>query len=219
MAKKQNPGELPAGMLILGLLSRRPNQTVEEVQDSLDDLFASCRFHRTTALNSLQQMSKAASGRPRVKRQYEDPGSRLLDRYDSTEAGFEVYQTWMAKRPEGRPAIRDAMDGRIALCRLEDLPDLIVIAREERDLADFEYRDAKSELTRDLERTRSRGTRAGQPTREELEAEAHAMALQEAPRRWSERSEHYARVAKGLEDICNRGGIPFPPDPKRERWR
>jgi hypothetical protein len=213
---KANPADLPGSMAILGLLHETPDLTVGEVADGLRTRFASCRFDAGTARQTLRQMERPGRDRPpRVWCSYRAPGrSRMQDRYRLTGVGSEEFDGWMYRKPIGTPALREALYGRIELCpRLEDLPELIRIAREERDIADSLYSKAKDDLKLHLERSRRR-RRRGPPTREDFLREVRSVLKHHTPEYWSARSMHYHEVAHDLEDIAKRAGIDFPPDPK-----
>jgi len=208
---KPNPADLPASMAILGMLHETPEMTVAEVGEELKDRFAVCRFDASTARHTLLRMEKAKDGRPRVLCTYRPAGrSRMQDRYALAPAGVEEFDGWMFMRPTGTPALREALYGRIELCRLEDLPELIRIAREERDIADALYSQAKGKLKSHLEATRRRRPR------QELGPEDYLRKVRDVikhitPEYWSSRSVHFDEIAEQLEDIAKEAGLDFPP--------
>ncbi len=213
---KANSADLPGSMAILGLLHEKPDMTVGEVTDDLRTRFAICRFDPGTARQTLRQMENLGRDRPpRVWCSYKAPGrSRMQDRYQLAAAGSEEFDSWMYRKPIGIPALREALYGRIELCpRLEDLPELIRIAREERDIAGSLYSKAKDNLKLHLERNRRR-PRRGPPAREDYLREVRDVLKHHTPEYWSTRSVHYHEVAHDLEGIAKRAGIEFPPDPK-----
>jgi len=198
-------------MAIIGLLTETPDMTVAEVAEALKKRFAVCRFDASTARGSLLQMAEAR--RPRVRCTHRPPGrSRMQDRYRPTPLGTDEFNAWKFMQPIGIPALREALYGRIELCRLEDLPELIRMGREERDIATALFSDAKTKLTVHLELARLH-RRQGEPGPEDLLREARGLVMHFTPERWSSRSLHFARLAKDLEDIAKRAGIDFPPDP------
>jgi hypothetical protein len=214
---KANPADLPGSMAILGLLHETPDMTVGEVAEGLRTRFALCRFDAGTARQTLRQMERPGRDRPpRVWCSYRAPGrGRMQDRYRLAAAGSEEFDGWMYCKPIGTPALREALYGRIELCpRLEDLPELIRIAREERDIAGSLFSKAKDDLKLHLERSR-RGRRRGPPTRDDFLREVRGVLKQHTPEYWSARSVHFHDVALDLERIAERAGIDFPHDPKR----
>jgi hypothetical protein len=202
-------------MAILGLLHETPDMTVAEVAECLKRRFAICRFDPSTARHTLRQMERPGRDRPpRVTCTYTAPGrSRMQDRYQLTHIGVDEYSGWMYRKPIGTPALREALYGRIELCRLEDLPELIRIAREERDVADSLYSHAKDSLKLYLERNRRR-PRRGPPGREDFLREVRGVLVHHTPEYWSWRSVHYDEIAHDLEDIARRAGMNVPADPK-----
>jgi len=178
-------------MAVLGLVIEQPNQTVTHIAQCLDRRFARSRFSPSTAHNALPQMAEAK--RKRVHRTYESPGeARSEDRYEATYFGIEEFETWMFEMPNTTPAWRDAMDGRIALCRPEQLPRLIKMARREEAIADDQYQHASLRL-------RNFGTRKREPR--DFAREIREVLLYIDPKRWSDRSESYKEIAKRLEEI------------------
>lgn len=210
---KLSPADLPGSIAILGLLIEIPDQTVAEVADGLKTRFASCRFDPSMASNTLRQMAREG-GRisPRVRCTYEAPGrSRMQDRYSLTPAGIDEFNGWMYRKPIGTPALREALYGRIELCRLEDLPELIRIAREERDIASSLFSDAKNELAPKLELNRLRRPR-GKLRPEDHLREVRGVLMHRTPEYWSFRHLHCDGIVCDLEEIAERAGIDFPPD-------
>jgi len=157
---KLNPAELPGSMVVLGLLIEHPGQTVAEVAHSLDKRFKRSRFNPSTAHAALPQLARSGRHRPRVTCIYRAPGRghKAEDRYEPTHEGVRVYRAWMHAVPSesGPPALREALYGRIELCTLEDLPELIRIAREEALIARDMYSAASVTLKQHLEDERER---------------------------------------------------------------
>lgn len=212
---KPSPSDLPGSMAILGLLHETPDLTVAEVAEALKTRFAICRFDPSTARSTLRQMERPGRGRPpRVTcSQRADGRSRMHDRYRLTHIGLDEYSGWMYSKPIGIPALREALYGRIELCRLEDLPELIRIAREERDIADGLFSRAKDDLRQYLDRTRRR-PRRGPLSREDFLRKVRGVLMHRTPEYWSARSVHHDDIAHSLKEIAREAGIDFPPDPK-----
>jgi hypothetical protein len=212
---KPNPADLPGSMAILGLLIETPDMTVAEVAEGLKKRFAACRFDPSTARHTLRQMADSKRSHPRVTCTHRSPGrSRMQDRYRLTHAGVDEFHGWMYRKPIGTPALREALYGRIELCRLEDLPELIRIAREERTIATALYSHAKASLTLHLEHNRRRPSR-GEPGPEDFLREVRCVLTHVTPEYWSWRSVHFDEIVRHLEDISKRAGIDFPLEPEQ----
>jgi len=211
---KPNPADLPGRIAILGLLIEQPDQTVAEVAEGLRVRFAGSRFDPATANTGLQRMARDKRSRPRVRCTYQALGrGRTQDRYRATRAGAEEFNSWMYARPIGVPALREALYGRIELCRLEDLPELIRIAREEASMANDLFTASKMDLARHLERSRRRRRPGEQPGPEDYLRQVRNVLLHVTPEHWSTRSVHFGEIARHLEDIATRSGIAFEAQP------
>lgn len=195
-------------MAILGLLIREPNLTVADVAQRLDERFPESRFDRTTAYNALPQMARGGQSRPRVSCTYRG-GERTADRYEPTRAGIEAFQAWMYAIPGlGPPTLREALYGRIELCKLEDLPELIRIAREEALIAKDLYSNATTQLKLHKEAV-SDQIHEGQTPEEDYLQEVRELLLYVTPEYWGKRFEHWEEIRSGLEKIASKAGIPF----------
>jgi hypothetical protein len=196
-------------MAISGLLKEKPNQTVAEVAERLAERFPSARFHRTTARNVLPQMARAANSRPSVRCTYQAPGTnRKLDRYELTRAGEDAFNAWMRAIPSGGPpTLREALYGRIELCKLEDLPALIRIAREEALIARDLYSEASTKLKQLREDEDERST--GEETGEMYLREVRDVLLLVSPKHWAARHAEMEEVRRYLEAIAGKAGIKF----------
>ncbi len=210
---KLNPAELPGSMVVLGLLIEKPGQTVAEVAHSLDKRFARSRFNPSTAHSALPQMARGGRHRPRVTCIDGEPGwgHRAQDRYDPTHEGVRVYRAWMHAVPSesGPPALREALYGRIELCTLGDLPELIRIAREEALIARDMYSAASITLKRHIEDERERDTDGDELTDRDYLRMVREVLLHVTPEHWAARHSHNEEIRRHLEGIARRAGIPF----------
>ncbi len=209
---KQNPTDLPASMVVLGLLIEKPGQTVAEVAQSLDERFPESRFNSATAHVVLPQMARGGRYRPRVTCIYRVPGGhKAQNRYDPTREGASLYRAWMHAMPSesGPPALREALYGRIELCRLEDLPELIRIAREEALIATDMYSRASVTLKLHLEHERTKETDADELTDQDYLRMVREVLLHVTPKHWSTRHELMEEIRMYLEKIARKAGIPF----------
>lgn len=177
-------------MAVLGIVIERPNDTVSQVGRCLGERFTRSRFARSTAHSTLPRL--AHSGRVRCT--HLAPGKdRSLDRYEATTEGVDAFRAWMFELPNAAPALREAMYGRIELCRLEDLPRLIEMARREEAVSDDLYREAAWRLR---EQRRRRTDQA------DYVRKIREVVLYADPMHWSARSERYAVIAQRLEEIA-----------------
>jgi hypothetical protein len=177
-------------MAVLGIVIEQPNDTVTHVGQCLDRRFTRARFARSTAHSTLPRLAHAQ----RVRRTHAAPGNdRSKDRYEATASGVDVFRTWMFE-PSGTPALREAMYGRIELCRLEDLPRLIEMARAEEAVS----ADLYGEAARKLRRHAAARNRA--PT--DYARQVREVLLYADPMHWASRSERYKVIADRLEEIA-----------------
>jgi hypothetical protein len=177
-------------MAVLGIVIEQPNDTVSHVGRCLGQRFTRSRFARSTAHSSLPRL--AHSGR--VRRTHLAPGKdRSLDRYEVTTEGIEAFRTWMFELPSATPALREAMYGRIELCRPEDLPRLIEMVRQEEAVSDDMYKEAAWRL-------RQQRLKKTDPT--DYARKIREVLLYADPMHWSSRSERYALIAERLEEIA-----------------
>jgi len=178
-------------MAVLGIVIQQPNDTVTHIGQCLDRRFTRARFARSTAHSTLPRLAEAG----RVHRTYRAPGrDRPKDRYEATAQGVEVFRSWMFELPSARPALREAMYGRIELSRPEDLPRLIKMARQEEAVSDALYKDALARLRGHAAASRQHPGDYSRQVREVL--------LYVDPLHWSSRSERYGLIAERLEEIA-----------------
>jgi hypothetical protein len=178
-------------MAVLGLVIEQPDATVSHIGQCLGQRFHRSRFARSTAHSALPRL--AHLGRVRLTH-LEQGNDRSLDRYAATSTGVETFQAWMFEQPNARPALREAMYGRIELCRPEDLPRLIEMARREEAISDDMYREATWKL---------RQQRLKRTTPDDDVSQIREVLLYADPMHWSARSERYALIAERLEEIAN----------------
>jgi hypothetical protein len=177
-------------MAVLGIVIEQPNDTVSHIGHCLGQRFTRSRFARSTAHSSLPRL--AHSGR--VRRTHLAPAKdRSLDRYEATTEGREAFRTWMFELPSATPALREAMYGRIELCRLEDLPRMIEMVRQEEAVSDDMYKEAAWRL-------RQQRLKKADPT--DYTRKIREVLLYADPMHWSSRSERYALIAERLEEIA-----------------
>jgi hypothetical protein len=210
---KPNPTDLPGSMVILGLLIEKPGQTVAEVAHSLDERFPGSRFDPATAHTALPQLARGGRYRPRATCIYQAPGRRqkAQDRYNATREGFKVYHAWMhaVPRENGPPALREALFGRIELCRLEDLPELIRIAHEEALIARDMYSGGSVTLKLHLEDEREKETGGNDLIDRDYLRMLRNVLLYVTPKHWAMRYELMEEIRTLLEKIAKKASIQF----------
>jgi hypothetical protein len=191
---------------VLGLVIEQPNQTVSHIARTLEERFVRCRFVKSTAYMALPQMARGRS--IRTRRTFTAPDDdRSMDRYAATERGHMIFDAWMFALPGSVPAVREAMYGRIELARLEHLPRLIRIAREEERIAEDLYERATRRV-RAQEVSRKR-TRTAHKTPADYERTIRETLLYVDPLHWSSRAALCVVIAEHLEEIAAEAGIEF----------
>ncbi len=197
-----NPAEMTGSIGCLGILIEKPGLTVSEVAQELERRFPRCRFASSTAYNALPQMSR---GKARLRCTYRAPESeKALDRYEPTPWGIKTFHAWMYEQPSGAPTIRDALYGRIELCKLEDLPALVRIAEEEALIASDLYSAASTKLNERIREGR------GRPGRDYLR-KVKEVLLYVDPMTWASRHDRYDEIAKRLREIAVEADIELLP--------
>jgi hypothetical protein len=197
-------------MVIIGLLIEQPDQTVADYAQRLSDRFPESRFHSSTVYNALPQMARGGQSRPRVRCTHHAPGrNRSQDRYEPTREGIAAFRAWMAAIPDGGPpTLREALYGRIELCTLDDLPELIRIAREEALIAKDLYSNATTTLKRHKEAEADHIHEGHLPEVDHLR-EVRQILLYVTPEYWGTRHEHFEEIRHHLEGVAKKAGIAF----------
>jgi hypothetical protein len=212
---RPHPDELPGHMAVLGLVIERPNQTVAWYARALDRRFPRAGFSRATAYNALPQMARGTKRRVRCTHEAgERDGS--MDRYEAIPFGHDAFRSWMSRPPTAIPAVRQAMYGRIELARLEDLPRLVGVVREEEAIATDLYAQANEELRR--HEIKKRDGSDARKTRADFEREIRETWLYVGPLHWSSRATLCSIVLERLEEIVQESGISLPSG-SSEQWR
>jgi hypothetical protein len=199
---------MPGSLATLGLIIERPHRTVAEIAEELDERFAEAQYDPATAWSSIKRMRDEEN--PRLEVTHLGEGrSRKDDRFGPTTRGIEEFDEWMRMYLGGVPPVREALYGRMELCRgPNDLPDLIRIAAEESVHAKAQFTATKNDLTHERERKRRRrghGEFAG------FLQEIQGMLQDINPEYWSDRSIRFDLIATKLEKLAEREGVPFTP--------
>jgi hypothetical protein len=197
-----NPTKLPATMAVLGVVIEQPEQTVAQIARTVSVRFTRSGIGGSAPYQALRQMAKGRS--PRVRCTYEAAAEqRTMDRYAATERGIAVFRSWMLA-PPAVPAIREAMYGRIELARLEHLPGLIRVAREEELIAIDLYETASDQVRRMRRKDRLRPKTAA-----EFERAIHQILVLVDPLWWSSRAAVFVSIREQLEEIAEEAGAEF----------
>lgn len=187
-----DPDELAGSMATLGLVIEQPKETVRHIGKELDDRFKRSRFSRATAQTALERF--AGPKHRWVKRCREGEG-RSLDRYVVTPKGLRAFQEWMYGMPsdeEPEPRLREAMYGRIELCKLEHIPRLLHLARAEEAVSADLHDAAQKRLKRHLNKKTD-------PL--DFVQRARNILLYLDPMHWGNRQKRYQYVIEALEEI------------------
>ena len=194
-----NPDKLPGSMVVLGLVIEQPEATVKEVGQAVSKRFKLARFAPNTAHSALPRLAERRGEKiPCVERTYRAPGrERSRDRYRATAHGIKIFRAWMYdmegdEETIGQPSLQEAMLGRLALAKVQDLPRLIHMASKEADVSADLFAAASLELRKLM------GRRAD-PL--DFERKIREVQLYVDPAHWSERSARYRAIANRLEDI------------------
>lgn len=202
-------------MAVLGLVIERPNQTVAWYARALDRRFPRAGFSKATAYNALPQMARGT--KRRVRRTHEAGGrDGSMNRYEAIPFGHDAFRSWMSRPPTAIPAVRQAIYGRIELARLDDLPRLVRVVREEEAVAIDLYAQANAEL-REHETKRKSHSEA-RKTRTDFEREIRETWLYIGPLHWSSRAMLCKLVLERLEEIARDAGIALAAG-SSEQWR
>jgi hypothetical protein len=188
------PDELPGSMVTLGLVIEMPDQTVKHIGSCLGRRFRRSNFSRSTAHSAVLRLADQGC----VRRTYTAPGiERSSDRYVPTSEGRQVFRAWMydvSRRgaPGPGPALREAMYGRIELCKLEDIPRLLELAREEEQVSADLYDEASKRLTNHTKTKKKKG---------DPRQRVRDILMYVEPLHWSARAERYQLIVEALEEV------------------
>jgi hypothetical protein len=194
-----NPDELSGSMVTLGLVIDMPDHTTKEIGLQLYRRFSRANFSRSTHDGAIVGLRKQGY----IECTYEAPGSeRASNRHIATALGERKFYEWMYDLPsrDGDPVLREALYGRLELCKDEDIPRLLSLARHEVMLSETLYNEAsqrlhdQGELARHLKKVKPDSKK--RPTERVRE-----ILLLVEPLHWSHRAARYELVVKELEDI------------------
>jgi hypothetical protein len=193
------PDELSASMVTLGLVIEMPDHSTKEIGLQLYRRFSRSNFSRSSHDGAIVRLRKQGY----VECTYEVPGSeRAANRHIATALGERKFRDWMYDLPsrDGDPVLREALYGRLELCKDEDIPRLLNLAKHEVTVSETLYGEAskrlreQEELARHLKKVKPNSKK--RPTERVRE-----ILLLVEPLHWSHRAARYELVVKELEDI------------------
>jgi DNA-binding PadR family transcriptional regulator len=191
--------ELPATMAALGLVIEQPGETVAHIVQCVVRRFERAQFSSSTAHSAVRNLAKDG----RVHCTYVPPGGGdAQSRYEATNEGVEAFSSWKLEMPSGKPSLRDVLYGRIELCKLEDVPQLIKMSRAEEAISTDLYAQANARLKDYLYEKRKWRRRRVRRQESDLLLDVRATLLYADPVHWASRSEQYRVIADRLEEIA-----------------
>jgi DNA-binding PadR family transcriptional regulator len=197
-----NPDELPGGMVTLGLVIEMPDHTAKHIGLQLSRRFSRSNFSRSTANSAIKRLHEQGY----IQCTYEAPGpERASNRHVATPLGERVFHDWMYDVPsrDGSgpdPALREAMYGRIELCKDEDIPRLLELANEEVTVSETLYNEASKRLREQEEAARLLKQLRPDSKKRPTERVREILMVVE-PLHWLHRAKRYELVASELENI------------------
>jgi DNA-binding PadR family transcriptional regulator len=201
---RANSSDLPGGMVTLGLVIDMPDQTAKYIGHQLSRRFHRSHFSRSTGHSAIVRLHQQGC----IRRTHKAPGrERTGDRYVATPLGERVFRDWMYDLPSrdgSGPdlALREAMYGRIELCKVEDIPRLLELAREEVTVSTALFNEASKRLTEQEAAARRLKELRPDSKKRPTERVREILGLVE-PLHWSHRAERYELIVKELEEIID----------------
>lgn len=189
-------GDLTPTMAVLGLVIQEPD-TAAGVALRLEAQFSGARFSGNAAHNSLPNLAR--DGCVRLVKMGERSS---LDLYEGTPAGEAVLQTWVCESDAAPPGWRDALRGKLAFAKRENLVAVLREIRQKEEDCIREFAIAHRQLT--MKDKRERG--AGEP----LDLEAEMMDVLEADELTlrGQRVHRLQRLRAHVEGLLKELGMP-----------
>jgi DNA-binding PadR family transcriptional regulator len=194
-----NPDELSGGMVTLGLVIEMPDHSTKEIGQQLYRRFSRANFSRSAADNAIVRLRKSGY----IECTYEAPGSeRSANRHVATALGERRFHDWMYDLPsrDGDPVLREALYGRLELCKDEDISRLLDLAKHEVTVSETLYSEASKRLRAQEELARHLKKVKPDSKKRPTERVREILLLVE-PLHWSHRAARYELVVKELEDV------------------
>ncbi|HYB23188.1 MAG TPA: hypothetical protein VED41_05290 [Solirubrobacteraceae bacterium] len=187
-------GDMTPQMMVLGAVAAEPG-TAKEIQKRLVDLWPAADFDRNAAHTNLPLLEEA--GHVRL---LEEGAAPAQNRYEITEAGWEHIREWVSRWPPD-PRFREAIHGKAAFARLEDLPEIVRMARAQQERFQTESDKAQGKLL-SMERLQAKV-----PPRnldEELSAAINLAHLRDMTLYWGDLAARREKYADELQEIHQR---------------
>jgi len=194
-----NPDELSGSMVTLGLVIEMPDHSAKEIGLQLYRRFSRSNFSRSAADNAIVRLRKKGY----IECTYEAPGSeRAANRHVATALGERAFRDWMYDLPsrDGDPVLREALYGRLELCKDEDIPQLLDLAKHEVTVSETLYNEASKRLREQEELARHLKKVKPDSKKRPTERVREILLLVE-PLHWSHRAARYELVVNELEGI------------------
>lgn len=183
-------------LMVLGIVAERSGK-VADIQRRLSDLFCSTDCSPNTAHGSLPRL--ADKGLVRLVEEGAEPSA---DVYEITKAGIARLREWVLSQPP-RPAMREAIHGKVEFATLDELAELILIIRTEVLACQAASDEAhKRMLAEQRNRIAARGKRSGWA--QELDDELSAEHVRDVLLAWDDVAVRRRKLADRLEDIHKR---------------
>jgi DNA-binding PadR family transcriptional regulator len=183
-------------MMVLGIVAERSG-TVSDIQRRLSDLFCSADFAPNSAHGSLPRL--ATKGYVRLVEKGAEPTGDL---YEITKGGIQHLRDWVRSQPP-HPAMREPIHGKVEFATLDELAEVIIMARAEVRSCQLTGDEAHERM---LSEQRSRVIVRGQQKgwQQELDDELSAAHLEDVTLAWDEVADRRRRLADRLEAIHKR---------------
>jgi hypothetical protein len=194
-----NPDELSGSMVTLGLVIEMPEHTTKEIGQQLYRRFSRSNFSRSAHDNAIVRLCKQGY----IECTHEAPSSeRSANRHVATPLGERAFRDWMYDLPsrDGDPVLREALYGRLELCKDEDIPRLLDLAKHEVTVSETLYSEASKRLREQEELARHLKKVKPESKKRPTERVREILLLVE-PLHWSHRAARYELVVKELEEI------------------
>lgn len=187
-------GDMTAKMMVLGVMASRPG-TAGELQKRLEDLWPAARFESNAAYNSLPVLAEA--GYAHVV----EEGTRQVDsRYEITEAGWAHIRKWVADWPPD-PVLREPIHAKARLAKVEQLSEIIAMARAQAERCAEESDRAHGKLT---SRERLLAKAPPRDVEEELDAALMVAQFEDEALAWSDLAARRQKYANHVQRIYDR---------------
>jgi DNA-binding PadR family transcriptional regulator len=185
-------GEMTPQVMVLAVTSDEP-ATVNEIQKRLAEEWPGANFPSNSAHNNLPVLEER--GQVRVVDEDEDP-----PRYVRAEAGAAYLRKWAREWPPD-PAKREAVFVKAEFSRLEQLPEVVRMARARQKLCQTESDKAQVQVLSD---ERVRAKLPPRTWEQELDADVRAVNLKTLALQWGEDADSWDAYADQMSELYER---------------